>query len=106
MSFVLALIRSSLVRERRRYSISLSASASSLRALGVELPDEVVEAGLLLHARQRLLVSSNAGRLGRGSLFRDRNEVCLALRATAAAFEHSPLLDQQRHMVDIALNVR
>jgi hypothetical protein len=60
----------------------------------------------LLSVHRRLLVDSAACRLGRGSLLHDRNEVCLALRATAAAFEESPLLDQKRHMVDIALNLR
>ena len=45
-------------------------------------------------------------RLGRGSMFHDCNEVCLALRATTATLKVGSLLDRKRHVVDVAVNLR
>jgi hypothetical protein len=44
--------------------------------------------------------------LDRAASIHDRNEVCLTLRATAAALELCSLLDRKRHMVDIAVHLR
>jgi hypothetical protein len=44
--------------------------------------------------------------LDRACSIHDRNEVCLTLRATAAALELRSLLDRKRHMVDIAAHLR
>jgi hypothetical protein len=72
----------------------------------VKCPRGTKKLDLLRTLRIAHLVAAFARRLGRGSLIQDRNQVRLALGATAAAFKMGALFDREGHMVDITINLR